>query len=91
MKKPLTLSNRTLFLLMVAVVLFWYTGKHFNVYSNIFIGGLFELLSLPMIVLPVFLAGLAIWNLFRTKGMDTIWPMLSLISFGIGVWCMVYN
>lgn len=69
---------------MVAVVLFWYTGKNFNVYSNIFTGGLYELFSLPMLALPVLLAALATWNLFRAKGMDKIWPVLSLVLFGLG-------
>jgi len=91
MKKILNIPNRTLFLVMVAVVLFWYTGKNFNVYSNIFIGGVFESFSLPMLVLPILLAAMAIWNLFRAKGMDRIWPLLSLVLFGVGVWWIVYN
>ncbi|TDO23643.1 hypothetical protein [Sediminibacterium goheungense] len=91
MKKILNIPNRTLFLMMVGVVLFWFTGKNFNVYSNIFTGALFELLSLPMLALPVLLAALAIWNLFRAKGMDRIWPVFSLVLFGIGVWWIVYS
>jgi len=65
MKKILNIPNRILFLVMVGVVLFWYTGKNFNVYSNTFSGALYELLSLPMLALPVLLAALALWNLFR--------------------------
>ncbi len=75
---------------MIAVVVFWFIGKHFNVYSNILTGALFELLSLPMIVLPVLLAALAIWNVFHTKGMSRMWPVLSLVLFGLGVWRIVY-
>jgi hypothetical protein len=91
MKKILNIPNRTLFLMMFVVVLFWFTGKNFNVYSNIFTGALFEILSLPMIVLPVCLAALAIWNIFRTERMDKIWPVFSLVLFGVGVWWIVYN
>ena len=91
MKKILYIPNRILFLVMVGVVLFWYTGKNFNVYSNTFTGALYELLSLPMLALPVLLAALALWNLFRAKGIDRIWPVLSLGLFGIGVWQVVYN
>lgn len=91
MKKMLNISNRTLFLVMVAVVLFWYTGKNFNVYRNTFTGAFYEMFSLPMLALPVLLAALAIWNVFRAKGMDRIWPVLSLVLFGIGVWFIIYN
>lgn len=91
MKKILNIPNRTLFLIMVAVVLFWYTGKHYNVYRNIFTGALFELLSLPMIALPVLLAALAVWNLFRAKGPDRIWPVLSLALFGFGIGWIIYQ
>lgn len=91
MKKTLNICNRTLFLIMVVVALFWYTGKHFNVYSIAFIGALFELLWLPMLILPVLLAAMAIRNLFRAKGMDSIWPVLSLLLFGFGVWWIVYR
>jgi hypothetical protein len=91
MKKILNIPNHILFVMMVGVVLFWYTGKNFNVYSNIFLGGLFELMWLPMLVLPVLLAALAIWNLFRAKGMSSIWPVLSLTLFGLGVWRIVYH
>jgi hypothetical protein len=91
MKKILNIRNRTLFLVMVGVVLFWFTGKHFNVYSIAFIGALFELMWLPMLILPVLLAALAIRNLFRAKGMDSIWPVLSLVLFGVGVWWIVYR
>lgn len=91
MKKILNIPNRILFLVMVGIVLFWYTGKNFNVYSNIFLGGLFELMWLPMLVLPVLLAALAIWNLFHAKGMGRIWPVLSLVLFGLGVWRIVYH
>jgi hypothetical protein len=91
MKKILNIPNRILFLMMVGVVLFWYTGKNFNVYSNVFLGALFEFMWLPMLVLPILLAALAIWNLFRAKGMDKIWPALSLVLFGLGVWRIVYH
>jgi hypothetical protein len=91
MKKILNIPNRTLFLVMVGVVLFWVTVKCFSVYSNSFTGALYELFALPMLALPILLAALAICNLFRTKGIDRIWPVLSLVLFGIGVWWIVYN
>jgi len=76
---------------MVGVVLFWLIVKRYNVYSNTFTGALYEMIALPLLALPVLLAALAIWNLFRARGMDRIWPVLSLVLFGIGVWQVVYN
>jgi len=91
MKKPHNISNRTLFLVMVGVTLFWFTVKRYHTYSNDFTGALYELIALPMLILPALLAGLAIWNLFRAKGKDRIWPVLSLVLFGIGVLWIVYH
>ncbi len=91
MKKILNIPNRTLFFVMVYAALFWFIVKRFHVYSNTFTGVLYEMMALPMLALPILLVALAIWNLFRAKGKDRIWPVLSLVLFGVGVWWIVYN
>lgn len=91
MKKIRNIPNRTLFLMMAGVVLFWFTGKNYNVYGNSFTGALFELLWLPMLVLPVLLAVLAIRNIFHAKGLDSIWPILSLAYLGLGFGALFTN
>ncbi len=42
--------NKVLFILSIVTILYWLTAKSSNVYNNAFIGAVFELLWLPMIV-----------------------------------------
>lgn len=42
--------NRVLFILSIIAILYWLTAKFSNVYNNAFIGAVFELLWLPMII-----------------------------------------
>lgn len=42
--------NRVLFILSIIAILYWLTAKSSNVYNNAFIGAVFELLWLPMII-----------------------------------------
>jgi hypothetical protein len=43
-------SNRVLFILSIITIPYWLTAKSLNVYKNAFIGAVFELLWLPMII-----------------------------------------
>jgi hypothetical protein len=42
--------NQGLFILSIITILYWLTAKSLNIYNNAFIGAIFELLWLPMIV-----------------------------------------
>jgi len=42
--------NQVLFILSIITILYWLTARSLNVYNNAFIGAVFELLWLPMIV-----------------------------------------
>ncbi len=43
-------KNQVLFILSILTILFWLAAKSLNVYNFAFIGALFELLWLPMII-----------------------------------------
>lgn len=43
-------NNKVLFILSIITILYWLTAKSSNVYDNAFIGAVFELFWLPMII-----------------------------------------
>lgn len=57
--------NFLVFALSILVFLFWFIGTNFNVYSNAFVGGLFELLSIPMLILLFAIPVISIANIIK--------------------------
>jgi len=84
-QKSIVNISRIHFLLTIVVCLFWITGNKTNVYKFSVIGGFFEILSLPMLGLALGLPILAIFLIFKNRGADKLWPVISLFIGGVAI------
>ena len=62
-----SINNKRVFVISFFVALFWIIGNTTDVYHFAFTGVFYELLSLPMLVLIIFLPVIAIVLFFKDK------------------------
>lgn len=62
-----SINNKSVFVISFFVALFWIIGNTTDVYHFAFTGAFYELLSLPMLVLIIFLPVIAIVLFFKDK------------------------
>ena len=79
--------NKVLFILSIVTILYWLTAKSSNVYNNAFIGAVFELLWLPMIVSvfigPVFSIILFVKDKYNPGSLAIYATVLQLVALYI--------
>lgn len=71
--------DKIVFGLSILVCLFWYTGKHLNVYKVPLVGAIFEFASIPMLALFLILSVLSILLLIRKGISFKSLPLYSLL------------
>lgn len=79
--------NKLLFILSIITILYWLTAKSLNVYNNAFIGAVFELLWLPMIISvfigPVFSIILFVKDKYNPGSLAIYATVLQLVALYI--------
>lgn len=63
----ITKTSKIVFLLSVAVALYWVLGWTINVYSNAFVGTVFEITWLPVIAMTIILPVVSLVLLVKEK------------------------
>ncbi len=79
--------DKIVFALSVFVCVFWITAQQFNVYKFAVVGAIFELLSLPILVLFIVLQTVSIVFLVKQK---FSFKSLYLYSFLLLFWTFLY-
>ena len=83
-KKPGQWTQKALAIALASCAGFWLFALHYNVYKWAVVGAIFEMLWLPMIVLPFLLPLLIVY--FWGRGgfkFKSIFPFLQLASLGL--------